>query len=78
MTPTFSKDVAWLLGVILCDASYAQNIMISIGIDEIDILNKIELAVGELGGSISVKEQHRGDKGDYLDINIKMGKTLRD
>lgn len=77
LTPTFSKDVAWLLGVILCDASYAQNIMISIGIDEIDILNKIELAVGELGGSISVKEQHRGDKGDYLDINIKMGKNLK-
>lgn len=76
--PNFSLNVAWLLGVILCDSSYANNIMISIGMDERDIANKISEAVSEIGGSISIKEQHREKKGNYLDINIKLGNRLKD
>lgn len=75
--PGFSHNVAWLLGVLLCDSSYANNIVISLGTDEMDIVDKVDNAVRELGGSISIKEQHRGKKGDYIDINIKMGNRLK-
>ena len=78
ITPKFSKNIAWLLGVLLCDSSYANSIIISLGMDEGDIVNKIDDAVNELGGSIRVKEQHRGQKGDYLDISIRMGDKLKD
>ena len=76
--PEFSTNIAWLLGVILCDSSYANNIVISLGIDEMDIVNKIKDAVSEIGGDISIKEQHRDKKGDYLDVNIKLGKKLKE
>ena len=75
--PDFSKNVAWLLGVIICDASYKSNITISLGFDERDILAKVEEAVKEIGGEVTVIEQHRGEKGDYIDVNIKLGKNLK-
>ena len=75
--PQFSTDVAWLLGLILCNASYAGNVMLSLGPDETDIIDKVKNTVTELGFDVSIKEQVRGVKGHYFDINIKAGKKLK-
>ena len=77
VTPSFSTNVAWMLGLILCDASYAGNVMISLGPNEFDIVDKVRSTATELGFDISVKEQTRGEKGHYLDVNIKAGSQLK-
>ena len=37
----FDTDIAWLLGILICDSNYSSSIVISLGIDEIDIINRI-------------------------------------
>ena len=57
---------AWAMGVLLCDGNI--NATVSVGTDERDIGEKlIEL----FGGSIT--EQHRGYKGNYLDVYLPHG-----
>ena len=75
--PKFSTNVAWLLGLLLCDSAYANNVMLSLGLNETDIVEKVRTAVEELGFNISIKEQHRGVKGNYFDVNIKCGNKLK-
>lgn len=80
ITPCFDTNFAWLLGIILCDASYAQNIMISIGNDERDIEQNIENTIKNIPNykfSTYTIQQNRGHKGSYRDINIKCGLKLK-
>ena len=64
------SDVVWLWGIVICDASYATNVTISLGLDETDIVDKVLSVCKKLGLETRVVEQHRGVKGDYYDINI--------
>lgn len=80
ITPCFDTDFAWLLGILLCDSSYAQNIMISIGNDERDIERHIITVIKNLPNyrfSTYTIQQNRGRKGSYRDINIKCGLKLK-
>lgn len=80
ITPDFNTDFAWLLGILLCDASYAQNIMISLGNDEKDIEQQITNVIKNIPDykfSTYTIQQNRGYKGSYHDINIKCGTKLK-
>lgn len=69
-------DMAWLLGLIICDGSYANNIVISVGVDETDIIDKVKYVCDKYGYHISISEQNRGIRGHYFDINLVMGVQL--
>lgn len=71
-----SEDEAWLLGLILCDGNYNNNIFLSFGKDEIDIIEKAESVCAKLGLGTSRMYQERGVKGSYIDLNIKCGDKL--
>lgn len=64
----------WLLGVLVCDSSYDGNMMVSLGLDEYDIATRIKAVCGER--NVRFKEQHRGEKGNYLEVHIKRGSGL--
>ena len=83
--------VPWFLGMLLCDSSYANNITLSLGADETDLIERIESCIYVLrligDGMIPNFEkaffetskilQQRGKKGTYYDINIKGGEHLK-
>lgn len=75
---------AWLLGLILCDATYDGTICISIGLDEYSIYERIEKCCTRLGFTCTITEQNRGNSGHYYDVRINTGrqkeyvKTLTD
>ena len=56
----------WAMGVLICDGNV--NATVSVGMDERDVADKLT----ELFGG-SVTEQHRGVKGDYLDVYLPHG-----
>lgn len=65
-------DNTYLLGVILADAAYSSSqICISLGLDEMDVVEYIDKTVSDLGYRLGIKEQHRGSKGDYVDCCIR-------
>lgn len=70
LNTVYFGNEAWLLGVILADSSYSDQINISLGLDEYDIVEAIEDIVNKLGYTVRITEQHRGTKGDYVDIAI--------
>lgn len=70
---SISEESAWLLGLLLCDSSYASSIVISVGLDEVDIIEGIKNSVSSLSPDCYtyVKEQIRGAKGNYYDVSIR-------
>lgn len=71
-------DDTYLLGVLLADSAYSSSqINISLGFDEIDVVEHIYNAVEKLGYTLNIVEQHRGDKGDYVDCHIKDIRPLK-
>lgn len=56
----------WLLGVIVCDARYNTNMVVSLGLDEMDIVEKIK----NVYENVNVKKVERGQKGNYIDVTI--------
>lgn len=73
-----SLESAWLLGILITDSSYANNICISLALDEQDIIAKINSTVEKLGATTRIVEQHRGQKGDYYDVFINNLQSLKD
>ena len=66
-----TPDTAWLLGLILCDGSYRDHIVVSLGPDEQDIVERVKsVAKTAFNADITVKEQSRGNKGRYIDVNF--------
>lgn len=62
----FSKEEAWLAGVILCDAGLTGGAVdIYVGMDEYDIAQKCN----ELLPNSTIIENHRDEKGNYLTIH---------
>lgn len=74
----FDIDMAWLLGVLICDSSYDSSVCISLGLDETDIIEKINKVAKENGFYTVVKEQNRGEKGHYYDVFIRSNGVLKD
>lgn len=66
-----SLDLAWLLGVIMCDANYAHPCFISsFALDsENDIIERYQNVLNNIGIETKVIERHRGKKGDYKDVS---------
>ena len=82
-TVDYDVNKAWLEGLLLCDGSYANNVFFSVGLDEKDIIDKVEKIVKKMGYSISIKEQNRPIRengtsgGKYYDCNLKCGDKLK-
>lgn len=71
-TKIVSKELAWLLGAMLCDGCYQNYICYaSFGKDEQDIVDYFcKCFKKEFNLSPKVKLQERGEKGTYIDCNI--------
>lgn len=68
----FNTDKAWLLGMILCDGNYTNNIKISVGCDETDIEECCSYYMNKFFNiDVEVIERNRGVKGHYIDIISK-------
>lgn len=72
--PVVEKEVEppvhpWILGLMVCDGSYANNVTVYLGMDERDIAGGVAAYCGE--EYVTVKEQHRGKRGDYLEVHIR-------
>ena len=75
---------AWLLGVIICDGSFSRDneIVISLGADEVEICDKVEeysncLDISKTTEIITNRKLlEREEKGTYYDIRIKLGKEI--
>ena len=75
---------AWLLGVIICDGSFSRDneIIVSLGADEVEICDKVEEYSNCLDISKTTeiatdrKLLQREEKGTYYDIRIKLGKKI--
>ncbi len=62
---------AWLAGLILCDGCYATQVNITLGLDEQEIASQvIDIFADEYGLKAYTREQHRGVKGDYIEIKV--------
>lgn len=69
ITPNFSTKFAWLLGVLICDGSYANNITISLGEDERDIAAFIDEVITNENISEIIGSSNKSEyKGNYIDI----------
>lgn len=66
--------LAWFYGVMICDGNYNTTPVISLGLDEQDILAKLKKVSKLLDWDIKVIEHHRGPKGNYLDVRFNLGK----
>ena len=73
VTQSIDHDMAWLLGLLLCDGCYASSVVASIGLDEADIRDKIIRVSKANGWDNRVKEYDRGPKGRYMDVHITTG-----
>lgn len=62
-------DSAWFKGFILCDGCYDGQFMSTIGMDEVDILEKYCTILEEkLGVTAFINERRRGKKGNYFEL----------
>ena len=68
---------SWLYGVMVCDSGYCDQVNISLGLDEKDILDKCVEALKEEGQETFVKEWHRGKKGNYYELKVKKYSAFR-
>ena len=71
----FNNDLAWLYGVMLCDGQYANNIVISVGLDESDIVDKVITVCNKYDYDYNVTKQDRGEKGSYAGFSTIRGKN---
>lgn len=73
--PDFDRKM-WLEGLVLCDASIAGSLNLALGLDETDLLDEAERGFNDLGYECTRREQHRGSKGDYAELYVKMSRQL--
>lgn len=74
-----SLDLAWLLGVMMCDANYTHPCFISSFAlnSENDIIERYQNVLNNIGIETKVVERHRGKKGDYKDVStVSMPESL--
>ena len=73
----YSKDMAWLLGVLLCDGCYDRQVSSTFAFNgEDDIIERYERAIkNEMGLTTSVKLWERGEKGNYKEVRAYDGET---
>lgn len=63
------NESMWFKGLLICDGCYsASRVTISLGMDEEDIVNMASRQIMLADYECQVKYQHRGVKGDYVDV----------
>ena len=68
-----NNDIAWLLGFMLCDGCYDSHVFSSIALNgEDDIQNRFcDIFENHFNNTVNIKEQLRGEKGNYKDLQVK-------
>ena len=70
----FDTDVAWLLGLLVCDSNYDAGIVLSLGIDEDDIIDKVMyVANTKWNAWIAVKDMRCHNGENYYQVRINCG-----
>ena len=67
-------DIAWMLGILLCDSAYVSATVVSIaltGEDEIEDKLRNVLKT-HFGYNLETIERHRGVKGNYKDLKVRI------
>ena len=72
-TPDFIRDdMMWLKGLILCDGVYRNDTVISLGLDEQDIVDRaIETIQTNTSHEINLVKRERDNKRNYYDLIVK-------
>lgn len=74
----FDPDEAWLLGLILTDGCYQDSSpVISLGPDELDIVEKVQAIGRKMGYKVTTKTQNHGTKGTYMDVLLSFGSEAK-
>lgn len=76
-----TNDMAWLLGVMMCDSNYAHPCFISSFAlnSENDIIEKYQNILKNIGIDTKIVERHRGVKGGYKDVTtVSINETLKE
>lgn len=71
------NDKMWLLGLISCDGCYDRQMNIALGMDEKDVAGFAESAFKAIGYTAKTEEQHRGRKGDYIEVRVPGSEPLQ-
>ena len=62
-------DLAWLLGMILCNGRYDSGVSCIFGMGEVELATKTQKLIDKyFGVSAEIKYQHHEEKGDYLEV----------
>ena len=70
-------DVFWLYGMMLCDSSYEGAAIISLGPDEMDLINKAKhIMEDQLHYETTLVYRDRGFKGKYYDLKMKKSSDI--
>ena len=72
----YKTDWFWLLGIIIRDGSYRNPVVVSVGIDEMDLAITVQQAFKFAGYLATLKYQNRGIKGQYIDIIAHKSKII--
>lgn len=74
---SIDKFSSWLLGMIIRDGALSTyNVNVYVGMDEPELADYIVETANHLGFEAKIREQHRGEKGNYLEINILKASSL--
>lgn len=72
-------EIAWALGLIICDGAYNSSLAVCVGLDEEDIADKyISVVKNKFGFDLHKIYQNRGIKGNYLQISLVPGQSSRE
>lgn len=70
-------DVMWLKGLILCDGAYYDTTVISLGLDERDVVDKAsEIIQTKMSHEIKLVRRERGVKGNYYDLKVRKSSDI--
>lgn len=74
---SIDKFSSWLLGMVIRDGALSTyNVNVYVGMDEPELADYIVETANHLGFEAKIREQHRGEKGNYLEINILKASSL--
>lgn len=74
-----TPNMAWLLGLMLCDGEYSTGASVTLSLDETDIANRFKTIITEAFGlHVNTTNRHRGVKDDYIELRVQAdaNKTL--
>ena len=74
----FDSSIAWLLGLLVCDSNYDTGIVLSLGVGEEDIIDKVmEVANTKWNAYVTVKDMRKYNGENYYQVRINCGEQSK-